>query len=307
MTFPPFQALVYGLLLTGPTARPQAAPAPCPPTALSGSTMAQLKEARFEVAKDDERNRLAIDLLACLDNPDPALRDGFAFEALSTWLRSKALTSATITTLEDRLRAMLTGPRDEGGFRRPFAALALSEVARADRIEPVFTDEVRTALVEVAAASLEQVDDYRGFDPAAGWRHGVAHGSDLILQLALNPKVGAPGIERMMKALARQVAPHGPVFYTFGEPERLARATVYACRRGLLEPAFWEGWIASIASPAPLPDWGSAFTSVDGLAKRHNTVAFLQALSFAGRSGKDEAGRTLGALADRALAQLMAG
>jgi hypothetical protein len=51
------------------------------------------------------------------------------------------------------------------------------------------------------------VRDYRGFDTAEGWRHGVAHGADLALQLVLNPAVDKPQIERLLAAVGRQVAP----------------------------------------------------------------------------------------------------
>ncbi|MBK5254648.1 MAG: DUF2785 domain-containing protein [Vicinamibacteria bacterium] len=304
---PVLPLLVARLMLVGPAAPLISGSAPCSPAGLTTAALLELKRAKFEVSAADERNRLAVTLLSCLDDPDPAIRDGVVFEGLSTWLRGKALTSATIITLEGSLRRTLTGAKDEGGFRLPFAALALSEVARADRIEPVFTEQVRAALVEVAASSLERVDDYRGFDPVSGWRHGVAHGSDLILQLALNSRVGVEGLSRLMQATASQIAPPGPVFYTFGEPDRLARAVVFTYRRGLLDTAFWEGWFASLTKPAPLSDWGAAFRSVEGLAKRHNTIAFLQALSFAGRSGGDEAGRAVATMADHALTQIMRG
>lgn len=279
-------------------------PPACPPAGLSRADLLSLRQLKFEVASAEERNLLALRLLGCLDDPDPVIRDGVVFEALSTWLRGRALSSATINALEASLGSTLRGGKDAAGFRLPFAALILSEVARADRIEPVFTDAVRADLVELAAASLIRVDDYRGFHPTEGWRHGVAHGSDLVLQLALNPRVGAPGLRRLMEATATQIAPRGEVFYTFGEPERLARAVVFAYRRGLLEPAFWEAWFESLASPKPLADWGSAFRSVEGLARRHNTLAFLHALSFAGRTAGDEAGKAIGALADRAAARI---
>ncbi len=293
-------ALAAQLLLSGAAATA----APCPPQGMTRADLVGLKQSKFEVEPADERNRLAIRLLGCLDDPDPAIRDGVVFEGLSTWLRGKALSPATINTLESSLSATLGGAKDAGGFRLPFAALILSEVARADRIEPVFTEAVREALVELAAESLTRVDDYRGFDPSEGWRHGVAHGSDLVLQLALNPRVGTPALRRLMEATASQIAPRGAVFYTFGEPERLARAVVFTYRRGLLDAPFWEAWFESLASPKPLADWGSAFQSLEGLAKRHNTLAFLHALSFAGRSGKDDAGRAVAALADQAAARL---
>ena len=202
------------------------------------------------------------------------------------------------------MSATLSGPPDPGGFRLPFAALVLSEVARADRIEPLFPGPARDRLVDIAASSLTRVRDYRGFDNKEGWRHGVAHGSDLVLQLALNPRVGAPGLRRMMEAVATQVAPQGAVFYTFGEPERLARAVQFAHRRGLLDHPFWEAWFTSIGSPRSGETWAEAFQSLEGLSRRHNTIAFLHALSFAARSGDDEASKALAILADRTAAQV---
>jgi hypothetical protein len=266
-----------------------------------------LKASKFEVAAVDARNRLALQLLGCLDDPDPKIRDGVVFEALSTWLRGKALSPKTILDLEASLESTLRGESDASGFRLPFAALILSEIARADRIEAVFTEATRADLVETAAKSLTRVNDYRGFDPVEGWRHGVAHGSDLVLQLALNPRVGSDQLKRLLEAVGTQIAPRGPVFYTFGEPERMARAVIFAYRRGVLEPAFWEAWFAAISSPKPLANWGSAFLSVEGLAKRHNTLAFLHALAFAGRTGGDEAGQAIGALAEKAATQVAVG
>jgi hypothetical protein len=294
-------SLLASLLLAAPVA-PE-----CPPAGMTRTDLLKLKESKFEVASAEDRNTLAVRLLSCIDDPDPAIRDGVVFEGLSTWLRAKALTPATILGLEASLQKTLAGEEDASGFRLPFAALVLSEVARADRIQPLFPDDVRANLVEVAASSLSRVNDYRGFDPVAGWRHGVAHGADLVLQLGLNPKVDAAGLGRLMQAVSGQIAPGGPVFYTFGEPERLALAVVFTYRRGLLNPTFWDAWFASISDPKPMASWGAAFQSVDGLARRHNALSFLHALSFAGRVGADEAGKAVAALADKAATRIMGG
>lgn len=297
------------LILTAQLLTPLASTAApsCPPAGMTRADLTRLKESKFEIPDDDKRNGLAVRLVGCLDDPDPGIRDGVVFEGLSKWLRGKALTPATILLLDESLRKALGGEKDAAGFRLPFAALVLSEVARADRIEPVFTDASRKELVDLAASSLTRVADYRGFDPREGWRHGVAHGADLVLQLSVNPKVGSEGVSRLMDAIRSQVAPAGSISYTFGEPERFARAVVFAYRRGALDPAFWDSWFASIASPQPHANWGSAFQSVDGLAKRHNTLAFLHALAFAGRAAGDEAGKALAERADKAATEIMRG
>ena len=93
------RAILLGTLLITvglPMAAAYAAPAPCPPEGVSRAGLLSLKEAKFTMASDDERNMLAPRLLACLDDPDPAIRDGVVFEGLSTWLRGKALRPATI-------------------------------------------------------------------------------------------------------------------------------------------------------------------------------------------------------------------
>lgn len=299
--------MIAPLLLTAHLLAPMATTASCPPAGMTRADLVKLKEAKFEVPADEERNQLAVRLLGCLDDPDPKIRDGVVFEGLSKWLRGKALTSATILALDESLRKALGGEKDPAGFRLPFAALILSEVARADRIEPVFSDVSRLALVDLAASSLTAVNDYRGFDAREGWRHGVAHGADLVLQLSVNPKVGADGVARLMDAVRAQVAPAGAVFYTFGEPERFARAVVFTYRRGVLDAAYWDSWFASIASPKPLANWGAAFQSVEGLSKRHNALAFLHALAFAGRAAGDEAGKALAERADKAATEIMRG
>ena len=68
----------------------------CPPEGTTRAALLELKAARFEVASDAERNRLAPALLGCLDDPDPAIRDGVVFEGLSTWLRGGKLAPATV-------------------------------------------------------------------------------------------------------------------------------------------------------------------------------------------------------------------
>jgi hypothetical protein len=178
----------------------------------------------------------------------------------------------------------------------------LSEVARADRISAVLDPAARQALVGGAAHYLKGVTDYRGFDGRSGWRHGVAHGADLVLQLGLNEKVSADEVRRLLGALAAQVVP-GAVSYTFGEPERLARAVYFIHGRGVLNDAFWNEWLAAFGTP-PSPD---SHRSAEGLARRHNAIAFLHAIAFAARSAGDEAGAKLATLTDREIRRLMGG
>lgn len=265
-----------------PAQRP-ATPA-CPPANHDRASLLTLKSNGFAVADSAERARLALALTACLADPDPALRDGIAFEGLSSLLRGRQLAPPTIRAISSRLQQLLTAP-DPDGFARPFAALVLSEVARTDRVEPWMTAEERRSLVHVGTEYLKGIRDHRGFDERAGWRHGVAHAADLLMQLAYNPALERAELDAILDAVATQVAPAGHA-YIYGEPERLARPVVAVARRGLLTPEEWNAWLARVYAPAPLAAWSEAYATQAGLAKRHDTMAFLSILYVSARAGE---------------------
>lgn len=252
------------------TAPAQAQTASCLPVAgYDRARLDALKAADWTLADDGERNRLALALADCVGAPDPTLRDGLAFEGLQHWLRAKQLTPDTMRALAGNLEAQLTAS-DAQGFRQPFAALVLSEVARADRVEPYLDPATRTRLLNSSISYFSGVRDYRGFDEREGWRHGVAHGADLMLQLSLNPALGKPELERINTAIAAQVSP-AEHFYIYGEPERLARPIIFMSQRGLISEEEWTRWFAQFV-PAQNEN---LFASQAGLARRNNVNAFL--------------------------------
>jgi hypothetical protein len=262
----------------------------CPPPGVTREGLLAMKAAKFDTVDAITANAQALGLLACLGDADPKIRDGIVFEAIQNWTRAKKLTPETLRSLHSQLLATLTGPEDTGGFLKPFAALVLSEVVRADRIEPYLSAEQRIRTAKITAEYLAGTSDYRGFDEKEGWRHRVAHTADIIMQLDLNPKVAKPEIAQMMQAVFTQVGPKGAVFYSYGEPARLLRAVYYAHRRNLLSKGEWSALFDGLAKPAPFATWGDVFTSQAGLAKRHNTMAFLNEAYVAGKTAGDAPG-----------------
>jgi hypothetical protein len=247
----------------------------CPPEDIDVGSLSMLKEQKFAIGDAATRNTLALGLLDCLSDPDPALRDGIAYEALAQWMRGDQLDVAIRRQLRDRLQAMLKEP-DAEGFRRPFSALVLSEVARTDRIAPWMSPQERAAMVEAAADYLVSVRDYRGYDDAQGWRHGVAHGSDWLMQLALNPALERRQLDPMLSAIASQAVPESAHAYVYGEPGRLARPVLYLARHGWLSEAEWIAWFGGL--PARIGDPAKAYADTAWLARRHDLLAFLTAI-----------------------------
>ncbi len=251
----------------------------CRPLGYDRPALMELRSREFAIEDPAERERFALELLDCLGDPDPALRDQVAYEGYAALLRGQQLDGGTIRRLRTDLIEMLgSTEQDAAGFRRPFAALALSEVARADRVEPLFTDRERADLVSAACEYMRGIDDYRGYDETEGWRHAVAHDADLLMQLSLNPALDRRQLTEIRDAVASQVAPPGSHFYVYGESARLARPILYTAMREVFTAEEWADWFALIASPAPFDDWSDVFASQTGLAKLHNTRAFLEAV-----------------------------
>ena len=227
--------LVLALCLASASA---VAIAGCPPAGQSVDSLQRLKATTFEMPEAG-RAALAMALVDCLGDPEPALRDGIAYEALAHWMRAGAFDPDELRALRDRLLAQLDGD-DPAGFRKPFAALVLSEVARTDRVEPWMTAGERAAMVAAAAGYVESVRDYRGYDDSEGWRHGVAHGADWLMQLALNPALDRTQLDHILAAVASQAVPDAAHAYVFGEPARLARPVGFVAARGLHSETDWK-------------------------------------------------------------------
>lgn len=278
----------------------------CPPDGWTRADMRDLSAGGFKIEEQAQRDAAALGFLECLGDPDPIIRDGVAFGAISAWLRSSTLSDATMLEMTARASAALKDKDDAKGFRRPFAALALSELARADRIKPFLDAATRAGLVDLAAAYMALNTDFRGFEDRAGWRHGVAHAADLILQLSVNPNVDAAQVKHLMIALAAKTGPIDHA-YVHGEPERLARAVYFAYRRGVLTKAEWDDWFASAGDASPFATWDDTLKSETGLARRHNWIAFLQSLYLIGVMNSGEPGAEIAARARAALVKVMGG
>jgi hypothetical protein len=264
--------LLAAALLAAAAAAPDAlAREHCPPAGYNRVRLEALRTANFEIADSQEREAFARALTPCLASPDPYLRDQITFEALSHMLRGRQLSVSTQTALINDVLPRLES-EDRRGFERPFAALVLSELVRAERLNPHFTDDMRADVFERSLAYFRGVRDYRGFNAREGWRHGVAHGADLMVQLAVSENTGREDLLRIRDAIGEQVAPEGH-FYIYGESERLARPILFMAQRGLITEEEWTPWFARL-----VPGGDSVFSSQAGLARRHNANAFLQAI-----------------------------
>lgn len=280
-----------GILALAALALPAAAQAneasPCPVAA--AERQAALYDAAALVAEPAKLDAL----IACLADSDPHARDDFAFSALAKAMRSEGFPAALVRRAHRQLMAILDDDSaDPHGVRRPFAIIALAEVARYDRIHILLTPSERRTLAETATAYLHSVTDYRGYVEGAGWRHGIAHGADLMMQLALNPDLHPDDAAQMLGAIAAQVAPHSGHSYVHGESRRLTRPVLFLAASGKLSDEQLAAFFNRL-KPDDAPRWREPYASLAGLAALHNSRAFAMPLLVDVMRSKDAAVRRM--------------
>ena len=222
-----------------------------------------------------------------LASPDPEQRDRIAYELLAAWLLADVtLDDATVGGLRDRLVARTAGPiapePGDGVFGRSFAALGLSVVAAREVKRDVWTPAELDAQIAAAAAYAARETDRRGYTGATGWAHAPAHTADWLKFLARHPKLTPAQAGAILDVLAGLVTRrHGARFH-HGEDERLAAAARAILRRGLLDDAAVDAWLARAGEPLAA-GWPDPFDPVLYAAQRNARdllVSVFVALSF---------------------------
>mgnify|MGYP003592175861 CR=1 FL=1 len=239
-------------LATGAVVLLLALPAVSAPPAHDRAFWEGLAAKEFALPEGEAAGALALEAAGLLSSPDPALRDGIAFEALARWIYRDGLVplpdlERLRRKLQDGLKAGLGESGRDSVFGRTFSALGLSILAAVDLKTPWMTQEAFDDLLAASASYLVAEKDLRGFVPGSGWVHATAHTADVLKFLARSPRLTPAGQARIVEAISGRLRTAGVVF-AWGEDERLALALLSLARRKDLDPKPLESWLASLAA-----------------------------------------------------------
>jgi hypothetical protein len=222
------------------------------------------------------------ELTSRLGSPDPEWRDDIAYTTLAQWIYR-----LRIVPVEERRRLigvwtanLQHGLGEQGSptvFRRSFSALALGPLAILDNEAPYLEREEFDRLLAAALAYLRDERDVRGFDPAVGWMHSVAHTGDLLKFLARSRHLRAEQQAAILNGVSAKFRATGTVLID-GEDERVARAVLSIAAREDFDAAGFEAWLAALVPPKR----AAAPTAVDRAADenvKHLVVSLFAVVS----------------------------
>ena len=208
---------------------------------------------KFAVLTGAALPALLDELTALLGSPDSDLRDDIAYSALTQWIYLQR-----IVPVDERRRLLrewslnlARGIGDQGSpsvLRRSFSALALGMLAILDNEAPYLDQEEFDRLLTVTLRYLKDERDVRGFDPAVGWMHSVAHTADLIKFLARSRHLRPEQQATILSGISGKLRSTHTVLIN-GEDERLARAVLSIVARPDVDATGFAGWVKSLAAP----------------------------------------------------------
>lgn len=194
-------------------------------------------------------------LVEDLRSPDPFVRDDGAYSSLAGMAGEGELDDHLVG-LGDRACELFT---DDAVQARSFGALLLALVVdRDNRTSRADDAAVRRWLAAVTRWYADEPDT-RGWDQDLGWLHAVAHGADVVGELAASPRLGRTEMSGLLDLLVRRAAAPSVTPWLQGEDDRVALAMMAALRRDLVDADEVRAAVHSLAAvwrdaePGPVP------------------------------------------------------
>ena len=246
-------------------------------TRVRGEFWQQVLDSGARVPTDKPLDDLTHELFEMLGNPDPRVRDSIAYPVLATWI-ADGVYDELLPGLGDGacvgLLSDLGRDGDDSVFRRSFSCLVLADVvSRANIIGTVSPSRMLT-WGDHATTWLTRERDLRGYVPGRGWAHTVAHGADLLGQLARSFHLGVHELRVLLDVAADRLLLPTAYRLHHGEDDRLGYAVMAVLHRNLVPTGVLESWVdrlgAALVAPRGVAEWPSPTA--------FNTQAFLRAL-----------------------------
>ncbi len=237
----------------------------------------RVRSDEMAVPTDRSLPDLTAELTTMLGSTDPADRDEIAYPILATWV-AEGVYDDLLAGLGDGMAVGLTQGLGEVGtpsvFRRSFSALVLAACVNRDNTASLLPAGKVLEWGDRAMGWLVRERDPRGFVPGQGWAHAIAHGADVLDELAASPHFGLNELMVVLDVIADRLVEPSNVVWTCGEPDRLATAAMSVLRRRLVPLRIIEPWLARIAASA----CAGGRVGEDPFLTTGNPEAFLRAL-----------------------------
>lgn len=259
-----------------------------------GGFWQQVLESEMAVPSERPLNELTAELVTMLGSPNPVERDEIAYSVLASWISEGVYDDLLVTfgdSLADALGTGIGQHDDDSVFRRSFSALVLAACISRDNVAHVLPVDAVLAWADKSLSWFTREQDLRGRVPDKGWAHAVAHGADLLGELAQSRHLGAMHLGVLLEVIGERMLLSSSRLLTDGEDDRAAAATLLILQRNLVSAEQLDSWVEMLGQGLVRPRgyrpdaWPSP--------SARNTSAYLRALYVHLAIGARPAGATI--------------
>jgi len=205
---------------------------------------------QYKIPDDEDLLTLTNELLAYLGNPDPELREQFAYSILSRWIavyryydieQLKSIGRWLSTRLDKGIGEIGT----DSVFVRSYSASVLSLIMYRDVREQFLDKAAIDSVLQTTELYLLFERDLRSYDAEKGWINAIANTTSLLRYLAMNPKLSRRQLLSIFNTLLQKITQPVAITYNHDEEDRLARVLIPIMMRDEIVLDDYHAWFAA--------------------------------------------------------------
>ncbi|MCF8009371.1 MAG: DUF2785 domain-containing protein [Halanaerobiales bacterium] len=215
------------------------------------TSLQKIVENEYKIRKKDDYLKLTDQMLDNIGVVDPKLRDDLIYLVLANWILDDLYNNQELVNILDtcldqnHLFYKLKNRGDDSVFTRTFSALIIAVLINKDNKQQFLDKKKFLNTVNKTIKYYKEEKDLRGYIDNKGWAHSVAHGADIMDEIANNDKISPQICEDILNVISLKIQISN---YTYinGEDERMAQAVYSILTNKVLDSQKVNKWFKEL-------------------------------------------------------------
>lgn len=240
----------------------------------------QIKEDKYEIKGENLYYTYALDMLKYIGTTDEVLRDDLIYDIFSHWITQNRFSNQQLETFlficldNQHLMKGIGLEEEDTVFTRTFSALIIALILYSNNENSFLSQGVIAETTKLIVEYYTKEADLRGYVDKKGWAHSVAHGADVIDELAQCTILEKEDLQKLLILMKLKIC-QGKYVYIDGEPERISIAVRSIFMRKEIDKGDIELWLEGFKKYKAMND-----SSIEWYHQYINITNFFKSLYF---------------------------
>lgn len=208
----------------------------------------EIKQNNYEINNSNTFNYYALQMLEKIGTVDYELRDDLIYDIYANWIDMNVFTEKELCNYleiaKDNKHLMYNIGLKESDyvFTRTFSALVIALIIQRHLQKNFLSLNIILDTQNIMLKYMTLEKDIRGYIDEKGWAHSVAHGADVLSELAKCNEIKHESISSILDMFKLKIC-QGKYVYIDGEPDRINAAVKNILDRDLLSEQEIITWL----------------------------------------------------------------